>query len=198
MRCPVRTAGNEDRALPIHGVQAPSPGRRKRRLDRRRGNGIEGETGVPAIEATAPFASRQPFRRGAAGLAGTGGAAAPAVECSRGMDSPASGIFPGRSTLLVAGRERWKTRRRRARARPPPALPIGGARRGEPDVEERFTRSRGRMRRVRSKRAGGCREGAPWRGSGSISSAVWRSPGREGPAGPRGVRKDMGKQGLAP
>ena len=68
----------------------------------------------------------------------------PAVQCPRGMDSPANGIFFSRPAPLWAGRRRQETQGGRPRALPPPVRRKGGARRGGANVQERVRRSTGR------------------------------------------------------
>ena len=104
-------------------------------------------------------------RENVAEPAGTSRPGMPAVQCSRGMESPANGIFFSCRAPLMAGRRRQETRCGRPRALPPPALPKGGVRRGGSNVPERFRRWRGRMSRFGSERAAGC----SLRGKGAMS-----------------------------
>ena len=93
----------------------------------------------PAFPASKPVRRSHPgnpCRDCMARPAGARRAATPAIECARGMESPANGIFFSRAALLMAGGRRRETRRRRPRALAPPVLPNGDVRRGGSNVEE--------------------------------------------------------------
>ena len=90
----------------------------------------------------------------------------PAVQCLRGMNSPANGIFFRRRAALMLGRRRQETRGSRPRALPPPFPPEGAARRGGSKDREQSKGATGRtaLMRVGSARA----DGRSLRGSGSV------------------------------
>ena len=90
----------------------------------------------------------------------------PAVQCLRGMNSPANGIFFRRRAALMLGRRRQETRCGRPRALPPPFPPEGAARRGGSKDREQSKGATGRtaLMRVGSARA----DGRSLRGSGSV------------------------------
>ena len=90
----------------------------------------------------------------------------PAVQCLRGMNSPANGIFFRRRAALMLGRRRQETRCGRPRALLPPFPPEGAARRGGSKDREQSKGATGRtaLMRVGSARA----DGRSLRGSGSV------------------------------
>ena len=90
----------------------------------------------------------------------------PAVQCLRGMNSPANGIFFCRRAALMPGRRRQETRGSRPRALLPPFPPEGAARRGGSKEREQSKGATGRtaLMRVGSARA----DGRSLRGSGSV------------------------------
>ena len=89
----------------------------------------------------------------------------PAVQCPRGMNSPANGIFFPRPASLIGGMTRQATQGGRPRARPPPVLPKGGARRGGSKVRERCKRATGRSPLTSGSEPA---DGRSLRGSGSV------------------------------
>ena len=89
----------------------------------------------------------------------------PAVQCLRGMNSPANGIFFPRPASLTGGMTRQAAQGGRLRARPPPVLPKGGTRRGGSKIRERCKRATGRSPlKTGSEQA----DGRSSRGSGSV------------------------------
>ena len=82
----------------------------------------------------------------------------PAVQCLRGMNSPANGIFFCRRAALMPGRRRQETRCGRPRALLPPFPPEGAARRGGSKDREQ---SKGATGRTALMRVGMCTRGRP-------------------------------------
>ena len=103
----------------------------------------------------------------------------PAVQCLRGMNSPANGIFFPRPASLIGGMTRQATQGGRPRARPPPVHPKGGARRGGSKVRERCKRATGRSPLKTGSEQGGRPLLARKR------ERVWEATGRHVPQGRR-------------
>ena len=83
----------------------------------------------------------------------------PAVQCLRGMNSPANGIFFCRRAAVLAGRRRQETRGGRPRALPPPFPPEGAARRGGSKDREQSKGATGRHAPQDRRRGGMPRHG---------------------------------------